>query len=95
MNATVRTAGEDFDLALTQSTPGLTSVDRTETGTTSLKFKQVLVSSLLRSFHDKSFQDSLPNHLSTLPVSAQLSVTCLRSKLVGQPITKAQIAIPM
>ena len=35
MNATVRTAGEDFDLALTQSTPGLTSVDRTETGTTS------------------------------------------------------------
>ena len=35
MTATVRTAGEDFDLALTQSTPGLTSVDRTETGTTS------------------------------------------------------------
>ena len=35
MNATVTTAGEDFDLAVTQSTPGLTSVDRTETGTTS------------------------------------------------------------
>ena len=35
MSATVRTAGEDFDLAVTQSTPGLTSVDRTESGTTS------------------------------------------------------------
>ena len=35
MNATVTTAGEDFDLAVTQSTPGLTSVDRTESGTTS------------------------------------------------------------
>lgn len=35
MNAKVRTAGEDFDLAVTQSTPGLTSVERTETGTTS------------------------------------------------------------
>ena len=35
MNATVRTAGEDFDLAVTQSTPGITSTDRTETGTTS------------------------------------------------------------
>ena len=35
LNATVRTAGEDFDFALTQSTPGLTSVDRTESGTTS------------------------------------------------------------
>ena len=35
LGATVRTAGEDFDLAVTQSTPGLTSVDRTETGTTS------------------------------------------------------------
>ena len=34
MNASVRTAGEDFDLALTQSTPGLTSVERSETGTT-------------------------------------------------------------
>ena len=35
LDVTARTAGEDFDLALTQSTPGLTSVDRTETGTTS------------------------------------------------------------
>lgn len=34
MNATVRDPDRDFDLAVTQSTPGLTQTQRTETGTT-------------------------------------------------------------
>jgi hypothetical protein len=35
LNAKVRKAGKDFDLAYTQSTPGLTESNRTDTGTTS------------------------------------------------------------
>mgnify|MGYP007096401066 FL=1 len=34
MNATIRDPNQDFDLAVTQSTPGLTQTQRSETGTT-------------------------------------------------------------
>ncbi len=42
LNATVATAGQDFDLALTQSTTGLTEVNRTDTGTTSSQIQTSL-----------------------------------------------------
>ena len=54
----VGTAGEDFDLAVTQSTPGLTSVDRTEQGLHLLKFKPVLVSLQHPLFRDQNFKIS-------------------------------------
>lgn len=42
LNANVRTAGQDFDLAYTQSTPGLTETNRTDTGTTSSQIQTSL-----------------------------------------------------
>ena len=42
LNATVRTAGQDFDLAYTQSTTGLTETNRTDTGTTSSQIQTSL-----------------------------------------------------
>ena len=42
LDAKVRTAGQDFDLAYTQSTPGLTETNRTDTGTTSSQIQTSL-----------------------------------------------------
>jgi hypothetical protein len=42
MNATIRDPERDFDLAITQSTPGLTQTQRTETGTTTSQLQTSL-----------------------------------------------------